>query len=88
KQLLLEDLTRATPASSKEQTRNQVLKTLKSVWKDGKARAENMLLEDGGGILCARRLSGLMDQLIIALHDFTVEHIYPAINPSKAENLA
>lgn len=88
KQLLLEDLTRATTASTKEQTRNQVLKPLKSAWKDGKARAENMLLEDGGGILCARRLSGLMDQLIIALHDFTVEHIYPAINPSKAENLA
>ncbi|MDM7849807.1 [protein-PII] uridylyltransferase [Pseudochrobactrum kiredjianiae] len=88
KQPLLEDLTRASTAISKEQTRNQVLKTLKSAWKDGKARAENMLLEDGGGILCARRLSGLMDQLIIALHDFTVAHIYPAINPSKAENLA
>lgn len=74
--------------ASKDQTRNQVLKTLKNAWKDGKARAEIMLLEDGGGIACARRLSGLMDQLIIALHDFTVEHIYPAINPSKAENLA
>lgn len=88
KQHLLEDLTRATTATSKEQTRNQVLKILKAAWKDGKARAENMLLEDGGGIVCARRLSGLMDQLIIALYDFTLEHIYPAVNPSKAENLA
>ncbi|MBX8813160.1 [protein-PII] uridylyltransferase [Pseudochrobactrum algeriensis] len=74
--------------ASKDQMRNQVLKTLKTTWKDGKARAETMLLEDGGGIACARRISGLMDQIIAALYDFTVEHIYPAVNPSKAESLA
>lgn len=88
KQKLSEELTQAASTTSKDQTRNQVLKILKTTWKDGKARAENMLLEDGGGTVCARRISGLMDCIITALYDFTVEHIYPAINPSKAENLA
>ncbi|HWD14567.1 [protein-PII] uridylyltransferase [Pseudochrobactrum sp. sp1633] len=72
----------------KDPARNQVLKTLKSAWKDGKTRAETLLLEDGSGIACARRISGLMDHIIAALYDFTVENIYPAINPSKAENLS
>ncbi|WP_421091045.1 [protein-PII] uridylyltransferase [Pseudochrobactrum sp. MP213Fo] len=78
----------AKTGTSKEQIRNQVLKHLKAAWRDGKATAEAMLLEDGGGIVCARRISGLMDNLITALYDFTLENVYPAVNPSKAEHLA
>ncbi|HZY21972.1 MAG TPA: [protein-PII] uridylyltransferase, partial [Beijerinckiaceae bacterium] len=46
------------------------------------------LLREGDGIACARRLSGLMDGIVRALHDSVVRHLYPADNPSSAEKLA
>lgn len=88
-QMLATDLAAAAQtASSKDQARVQVLKILKTALRDGKSAAETLLLNDGGGTLCAKRISGLMDALINALYDFTLDHIYPAINPSKAEHLA
>src|SRR5215217_2120269 len=54
----------------------------------GRAEAEAALLREGDGIACARRLSGLMDGIVRALHDSVVRHLYPADNPSSAEKLA
>ena len=45
-------------------------------------------MEDGGGTACAARLSHLMDEIIRALHDFAVTHVYRAKNPSAAERMA
>jgi len=47
-----------------------------------------MLREDGSGTLCAKRLSHLMDEIIRALYDFTVAHVYRSNNPSAAEQMA
>jgi phosphoglycerate dehydrogenase-like enzyme len=37
---------------------------------------------------CAEELSYLVDQLIRCVHDYTVGHIYPLINATKAERLS
>jgi [protein-PII] uridylyltransferase len=54
----------------------------------GKKIAENMLMDDGGGTLCAVRISHLMDEIIRVLYDFAVTHVYRAKNPSSAERMA
>lgn len=68
--------------------RKVVLHALKDALARGRGNAENMLMKDGGGTLCAHRLSYLMDTLISALFEFTSTKVYPALNPSKAENMA
>ncbi|MCO5155952.1 MAG: [protein-PII] uridylyltransferase [Aquamicrobium sp.] len=55
---------------------------------EGRARAEAMLREDGGGHACAERLSHLMDEVIRALYVFAAENVYRARNPSAAEHMA
>lgn len=69
-------------------TRRVILQAFKDALIRGRANAEAMLIKDGRGTLCARRLSYLMDTLIRALFEFATTKVYPAINPSKAENMA
>ncbi len=68
--------------------RSEVLKTLKQVSSEGRARAERMLFDDGSGTLCATRLSRLQDELIRVIYDFAVTHVYRSTNPSAAEQIA
>ncbi|RUZ83007.1 [protein-PII] uridylyltransferase, partial [Mesorhizobium sp. M7A.F.Ca.CA.001.14.1.1] len=68
--------------------RNGVLQLLKGRLADGRAIAERMLRDDGGGSACAARLSHLMDEIIRALYDFAVTHVYRVKNPSSAERMA
>ncbi len=68
--------------------RTAVLKLLKTRMAEGRKAAERMLMDDGGGTACAARLSHLMDEIIAALYDFAVSHIYRAKNPSAAERMA
>ena len=68
--------------------RKVVLQALKDALVRGRANAEGMLMKDGGGTLCAKRLSFLMDTLIEALFEFATTKAYPMVNPSKAENMA
>ncbi len=67
--------------------RNDVLQLLKETLVAGRKTAEEMLMKDAGGTTCAIRLSYLMDQIISALYEFAVTHVYPAINPSTAERM-
>ncbi|HMQ58295.1 MAG TPA: nucleotidyltransferase domain-containing protein, partial [Rhizobiaceae bacterium] len=55
---------------------------------DGRVRAEAMLRADGSGRACAARLSHLMDEIIRALHEFAIHHVYRAKNLSTAERTA
>ena len=55
---------------------------------DGRVRAEAMLRADGSGRACAARLSHLMDEIIRALHEFAIHHVYRAKNLSTAERIA
>jgi [protein-PII] uridylyltransferase len=74
------------PASA--ETRKRVLALAKEHMAAGRKAAEAMLMEDGGGIACATRLSHLMDEIIAALFALTVEKIFPTGNPSAAERMA
>jgi len=78
----------ARDAKSPEALRAAVLKRLKEGLAEGRARAEALLMEDGGGTACAARLSHHMDELIRVLYDFVVTHIYRSQNPSTAERMA
>lgn len=82
-------LTAATAGDGSGQVaRNGVLQLLKGRLAEGRAIAERMLMDDGGGSACAARLSHLMDEIIRALYDFAVTHVYRVKNPSSAERMA
>jgi len=70
-------------------TRPQVLALIKQYVHQGRKAAEAMLLEDGGGRLCARRLSHLMDTIICALISFAQTHLNlcPDSSPNEAPTL-
>ena len=73
---------------SSAETRAAVLQILKDRIAAGRKIAEEMLMQDGGGIACAERLSHLMDEIIRALYDFAATHVYRSKNPSSAERMA
>ncbi len=89
---LRHDLTALTGPTSGDGSaptlRALVLSTLKERIAAGRRVAERMLMEDGSGIACARRLSHLMDEIIRVLYDFAATHVYRAKNPSAAERMA
>ena len=85
----LSELTKATRGDgSGAQVRSKVLALLKKTLADGRAIAEAMLMEDGGGTACAARLSHLMDETISALHAFACAHVCVLNNPSSAERMS
>ncbi|MBN9023316.1 MAG: [protein-PII] uridylyltransferase, partial [Rhizobiales bacterium] len=49
---------------------------------------EAQLRADGHGTACAKRLSDLQDAIIVALHDFAIESVYPSDNPTASERMA
>ncbi|WP_315918362.1 [protein-PII] uridylyltransferase [Mesorhizobium sp. SP-1A] len=65
-----------------------VLRLLKQRLVEGRQIAEHLLKEDGGGLACAKRLSHVMDEIVRALYDFAVSHVYRSQNPSAAERMA
>ncbi len=68
--------------------RAEILSLLKEVLQTGRDRTEQLLHEDGLGILCAIRLSYLEDKIINLIYRFAVHHVYPVTNPSASERLA
>ncbi|MBO6718075.1 MAG: [protein-PII] uridylyltransferase [Rhizobiaceae bacterium] len=73
---------------SSDKARSAVLDLIKSTLAEGRDTAERMLAEDGGGTACAARLSHLMDEIIAALYEFAIAHVFDARNPSTAERMA
>ncbi len=73
----------ATPAA-----RKAVLELFKEVLANGRSLIRTRLEEDGRGLACAQRLSGMMDAIIESLFDFATRHVFPASNPSAAERLS
>lgn len=68
--------------------RNDIRDLLKDTLKAGRKAAETMLLADGCGELCARRLSLMTDAVIETLYEFVISRIYPLQNPSSGERIA
>jgi [protein-PII] uridylyltransferase len=68
--------------------RAAVVGRLKALVADVRAKVRAKLEADGNGRACAEALSAFQDDLIRLLYDHTVEHVYPATNPSDAERMA
>ncbi|HVW54090.1 MAG TPA: [protein-PII] uridylyltransferase [Rhizobiaceae bacterium] len=73
---------------SSTEARAHVVSLLKERLAAGRKIAETLLIEDGGGVACAERLSHLMDEIIRALYDFASTHVYREANHSAAERMA
>ncbi|MBO6758036.1 MAG: [protein-PII] uridylyltransferase [Roseibium sp.] len=85
----LSALTAATDGDgTSAKVRAQALKELKSALKTGQRLVKEALEADGGGLLCAKRLSHVQDELIRVIYDFAIWHVYRITNPSAAERMS
>jgi len=72
----------------KAQKRQQLVAALRRLLDDGKASARAILEGQKSGLACARRLSAVMDAVMIALYKAATSYFYPADNPSQSERIA
>jgi [protein-PII] uridylyltransferase len=68
--------------------RKAALDILKQALFRGRMIAKERLENGAGGIETARLLSGVTDEVITALWDFTTVHVFRARNPTEGERLA
>ncbi|MBM3527991.1 MAG: [protein-PII] uridylyltransferase [Alphaproteobacteria bacterium] len=74
--------------SREQELRRAVAQRLKTVLAEGRAAAEQALLQDRQGRRCAERLCLMQDEIIRVLYEFAARHLYPSENPSEAERMA
>ena len=79
---------KAQPGKAREALRPRVIECLKAAMIESRRKAETMLREDGSGVTCAARLSGLMDVIISALFRFASRHVYPSKPTAQPERIA
>ncbi|WP_176086636.1 [protein-PII] uridylyltransferase [Martelella sp. HB161492] len=65
-------------AGKPDKLRSDVLARLKEVNRIGREEARRLLLEDGGGLDCARRICWLEDQMLIGLYDLVTTVLHPS----------
>ena len=68
--------------------RRRALDILKAALFRGRMIAKERLENGAGGIETARLLSGVTDEVVCALYDFTTVHVFRARNPTEGERLA
>ncbi len=69
--------------------RAEVLEMVKAALTDGQAEIRRRFEDEGGdGAEVVASGAYLIDQLIRAIHDFAALHVYPAANPTTAEQLS
>jgi [protein-PII] uridylyltransferase len=78
----------AAHEGGERELRSAVAQVLKSVLAQGRAKAEQLLLADKRGRLCAERLCAMQDEIIRVLYEFIARHLYRSDNPSEAERMA
>ncbi|MCG7393344.1 [protein-PII] uridylyltransferase [Microvirga sp. ACRRW] len=78
----------AKPIRDAGELRAKLVPALKLYLEEGRAKAEQQLLDTQDGLVCARYLSTHMDDLVRLVHDAVVKHLYPAENPSLGERIA
>ncbi|MFB2549875.1 [protein-PII] uridylyltransferase [Ensifer soli] len=82
------DFIASAHAEQRDPMRKALLEALRKANLEGRARARALLFEDGGGLLCAERISWLQDQLITVLHDFVLHHVFDAAHAPAAARIA
>lgn len=68
--------------------RKAALDVLKAALFRGRMIAKERLENGAGGIETARLISGVTDEVVGALYDFTTVHVFRARNPTEGERLA
>ncbi len=68
--------------------RKRAIEILRAALFRGRMIAKERLENGGGGIETARLLSGVTDEVVTALYDFTTVHVFRARNPTEGERLA
>ncbi|MDB5417045.1 MAG: glnD, partial [Phenylobacterium sp.] len=68
--------------------RKAALEILKAALFRGRMIAKERLENGAGGIETARLISGVTDEVVSALWDFTTVHVFRARNPTEGERLA
>jgi [protein-PII] uridylyltransferase len=68
--------------------RRAALDILKQALQRGRMIAKERLENGAGGVETARLLSGVTDEVVTALYDFTTVHVFRARNPTEGERLA
>jgi [protein-PII] uridylyltransferase len=68
--------------------RRRAIDILKAALFRGRMIAKERLENGAGGIETARILSGVTDEVVCALYDFTTVHVFRARNPTEGERLA
>ena len=68
--------------------RRRALDVLRAALFRGRMIAKERLESGAGGIETATLLSGVTDQVICALYDFTTVHVFRARNPTEGERMA
>ncbi|WP_457089443.1 [protein-PII] uridylyltransferase [Microvirga sp. P5_D2] len=76
------------PISDAAELRARLVPDLKTYLEEGRAKAEQQLLDTEDGLVCAHYLSTHMDELVRIVHDAVVRFLYPVENPSSGEHLA
>ncbi|MEW5424540.1 [protein-PII] uridylyltransferase [Amorphus sp. 3PC139-8] len=71
-----------------DRARSDLLAILKQEREAAMREIEALLAEDGGGLLCARRIANLHDDLICIIAQLVISYAYPADNPSSAERIS
>ncbi|HET6969642.1 MAG TPA: [protein-PII] uridylyltransferase [Phenylobacterium sp.] len=75
-------------AGNETAQRKAALDVLKAALFRGRMIAKERLENGAGGIETTRLLSGVTDEVITALYDFTTVHVFRARNPTEGERLA
>ncbi|WP_336605227.1 [protein-PII] uridylyltransferase [Phenylobacterium aquaticum] len=75
-------------AGDAAEQRRRALEILKQALFRGRMIAKERLENGAGGIETARLLSGVTDEVVTALYDFTTVHVFRARNPTEGERLA
>src|SRR3990167_3058337 len=75
-------------AGDEAEQRRRALEILKQALFRGRMIAKERLENGAGGIETARLLSGVTDEVVTALYDFTTVHVFRARNPTEGERLA
>ncbi|MEZ5840312.1 MAG: [protein-PII] uridylyltransferase [Hyphomicrobiales bacterium] len=78
----------ASSGKSESAVRLEITRRLKEVMTTSREKAWAMLHKDGGGTLCAERLSVVQDDIIRTIFEFATHHVYRAQNPSAAERIS
>ena len=68
--------------------RRRALDVLRAALFRGRMIAKERLEAGAGGIETATLISGVTDQVICALYDFTTVHVFRARNPTEGERMA